>query len=944
MEGEAKVSILIVDDQPNNLFALEAVLEGPDRNLIRAASGEEALKRILDQDFAAILMDVQMPGMDGFETAALIRQRDRSKHTPILFLTGFETDDVQMFKSYSLGAVDYLSKPVIPAVLRSKVNVFVDLYLKAEQIRRQSALLVANQKQEHERELVEEKRRWEIERLREETAHEKKVAEALLKRTKELAETVAERTRAEEKLRHRAQRQAIVARLGQRALEGAELPDLLEEAVAAVVQDFDIECARVTELAPDGESIRVLAGAGWKESVFEVGSIKVGRGSFTGFGLLSSDALMVEDLTRETRFQVSPFLLRNKIVSGISVNIQGRAHPFGTLEAFSTRKQIFSSDDANFLQSLAHVLATAIQRRRDEEELSRIKDELAVQLADLTRLHALNTCLTNTLELQTILDQVVASVTSLQGTTRGVILHYDGELEAISTFTSIGFGRHLDVASGRHDAQWQGLDEDLKRTIQCGSLDELASIRVIQPFLQAAREEECISACVTPLQTVGGERVGLIVTFFEQPHQPSERETRLVELYAREAAEFIENARLYRRIREADRRKDEFLAMLAHELRNPLASILNALHLMGTALIDPDTIGQSREIAERQARHLAHLVDDLLDVSRISSGKIQLRQAPMNLKESIDRAVETSRLLIEQSGHSLVVTHTPEPVYLRADAARIEQVISNLLNNAAKYTEAKGWITLTAVAEQEHVEIQVRDTGIGISPELLPRVFDLFTQELRSLDRSQGGLGIGLTLVRSLVEMHGGTVKVYSEGHGRGSEFVVTLPRLVEVPQEAPAPVDSLERDTRFGSEENPFSKRILVVDDNVDGAVMLARILEGWGHEVLVAFDGHEAIETARKELAEVVLLDIGLPGISGYQIAEVLRSLPEYERVLLVALTGYGQNEDRRKSADAGFDFHLVKPVDPFELKRLLDRYHPDRDEVDSNCAQPRIQSWPS
>jgi signal transduction histidine kinase/CheY-like chemotaxis protein len=924
MQGEEKVNILLVDDQPNNLVALEAILEGPDRTLVRAESGEEALLRILDHDFAAILMDVQMPGMDGFEAAALIRERDRSKHTPILFLTAFESSEVQVFKGYSLGAVDYLSKPVVAAVLQSKVSVFVDLFQKTEQVRRQSALLVDNQRKEHERELIEEKRRWELERLREETAQEKKIAEALRRRTEELAQTIADRARAEEQLRRRAHQQAIVAQLGQRALEGIDLPTLLDEAVHAVVRNLEVEFARIVELSPPGDSLRMKAGAGWVDELTDSTVVGVGARSFSGFSLLSVEPFVVDDLRQETRFEIPPFLSDHGVVSGISVNIHGRERPFGTLEAFCRNQRIFTPDDANFLQALAHVLATAIQRKRDEEELSKIKDELAVQLADMTRLHALSARLSNSLELQTVLEQVLSAVTSLQGTDRGVLMLYDRDLDSMSTAASVGFSEvQLNVA----ERMTTSLQEagTVTAIISGGIIvEDLESDPVFAPHLAAALSAGCRAVCSTPLLTVGGELVGTIATYFDRPHRPSDRETRLVELYGRQAAEFIENARLYRQIRETDRRKDEFLAMLAHELRNPLAPILNALHYMSSESTDLPAVEQSREIAERQVRHLARLVDDLLDVSRISSGKIQLRKETIELADAVKRAVETSRLLIQLRGHELTVSLPQEPLYLEADAARIEQVMANLLNNAAKYTEEGGRIALTAASHGRELEIRVRDTGIGIAPELLPRVFDLFTQDTRSLDRSQGGLGIGLTLVRNLVEMHGGNVEVLSEGLGKGSEFVVRLPRLAGAPTPGrPLPKEGASRPP--GEVEEPQPKKLLVVDDNVDGALMLARLLKGWGHHVSVAHDGNTAIELAGGRPLDVVLLDIGLPGMNGYQIAQALRSQPGFEQTLLVALTGYGQGEDRRRSAEAGFDYHLVKPVDPLELKDLLDRYQP-------------------
>jgi signal transduction histidine kinase len=575
MELGTKVNVLIVDDQPSNLLALEAILAGKGLNLVRASSGQEALLRVLDNDFAVILLDVQMPEMDGFEAAALIRERDRSQHTPIIFLTAFQSTEGQVFQGYALGAVDFLSKPIVPAVLRSKVGVFVELFEKTEQVKRQAAELHETQRREHERALLEQKRQWELERLRAEAAHEKTIAEEQAQRADELARNVAERIRAEEQLR------------------------------------------------------------------------------------------------------------------------------------------------------------------------------------------------------------------------------------------------------------------------------------------------------------------------------------------------------------EADRRKDEFLAMLAHELRNPIAPILNALHLLREEGGTP-TAEQAREVAERQVKHLARLVDDLLDVSRISSGKIQLRRSLVDLGRIVGRAAEAARSTIAVRRQELSVSLPDEPMPLVADEARMEQIFSNLLNNAAKYTEPGGRIAIEASREEKLGVVRVRDNGIGIAPALLPHIFDLFRQDERSLERSQGGLGLGLALVRRLVELHGGSVSASSEGVGKGSEFVVRLPlRGSGSIREGIGGGSSAVETAPTPEESRP--KRVLVVEDNIDGARLLARLVQSRGHETRVANDGPTALDLARTERPEVVLLDIGLPGIDGYQVAEQLRSMEGMERTLILALTGYGQETDRQRSQSAGIDLHMVKPVDPELLFNLIARERP-------------------
>jgi PAS domain S-box-containing protein len=363
----------------------------------------------------------------------------------------------------------------------------------------------------------------------------------------------------------------------------------------------------------------------------------------------------------------------------------------------------------------------------------------------------------------------------------------------------------------------------------------------------------------------------------------------------------------------ADRRKDQFLAMLAHELRNPLAPIRNAVELMRQVeTIDP-AFQPSREMVERQVKHLARLVDDLLDVSRITQGSIRLRKEAVNLGNVIERAIEATRPLIDSRAHDLKVQLPTDPIRLEADPTRLEQILTNLLNNAAKYTMPGGQIRIAAALEGGEAVVRVRDNGIGVPPDVLDRVFEPFVQSEGSLARSEGGLGIGLTLVRSLVEMHGGSVEATSPGLGQGSEFVVRLP--ANVPAEKGAS-SMPEPDVPFPSR----GLRVLVVEDNVDAAESLSALLRLWGHEVRMVHDGLAAIDAAREQHPEVVLLDIGLPGLDGYQVAKRLREDSSMDGTLLVAMTGYGQPEDRRRSREAGIHHHFVKPVEPFVLRTLL------------------------
>ena len=359
------------------------------------------------------------------------------------------------------------------------------------------------------------------------------------------------------------------------------------------------------------------------------------------------------------------------------------------------------------------------------------------------------------------------------------------------------------------------------------------------------------------------------------------------------------------------RRKDEFLAMLSHELRNPLAPISNAVHLLRLQKNEDPIQSQARGIIERQVAQMARLIDDLMEVSRISSGRIHLVRERLTLNGVVENALETVRPLIEKHQHSLEVTLSPQPIWLDADASRLEQVVVNLLTNAAKYTEAGGSIWLSVQQEGNEAVLRVRDSGVGISRELLPHVFDLFTQAERSLARSEGGLGIGLCLVQRLVEMHRGNVKAYST-LGEGSEFVVRLP----VMGASPPPTSPLIENTRLPS----HSLRVLVVEDNVDAAETLMLVLAASGHVVRTTHDGPSALVAALEFRPQVMLLDIGLPGMSGFELAKLLRAQPALGDVVLVAMTGYGEASARQRSQEEGFNHHLVKPTDFVALNEIL------------------------
>lgn len=380
------------------------------------------------------------------------------------------------------------------------------------------------------------------------------------------------------------------------------------------------------------------------------------------------------------------------------------------------------------------------------------------------------------------------------------------------------------------------------------------------------------------------------------------------------ALDVTERKRAEEELRAADRRKDEFLAMLAHELRNPLAPIRNAAELLNMLDMDEPRVRMTSDIIARQVDHMTGLIDDLLDVSRVTRGIITLENESLDIGDIVTGAVEQVRSLVEARHHHLSVQPLREPVRVRGDQTRLIQVLTNLLNNSAKYTPNNGEINLRIDVTDKEVMLRVSDNGVGISADLLPHVFELFSQAERSPDRAQGGLGLGLALVKSLVELHDGSVAAYSEGVGKGSEFVVRLPRLMvpAIVQLADSPNDAIP------TFANAF--HLMVVDDNIDAARSLAMLFEAWGLTVSVAHDAGSALAKARIEAPQVIFLDIGLPDMDGYALARQLRAAPQTSQSVLIALTGYGQKEDRRRSHDAGLDHHLVKPTNPAQLAEFL------------------------
>lgn len=642
------VNILLVDDEPANLQGLDAVLGELNENLVHAASGQEALKHVLNMDFAAILLDLNMPGMSGFEVAQMIRTRPQSKTIPIIFITASGAGEFPIDTAYELGAVDYLVKPVNAKVVRAKISFFVDLYRKNAEIARL------------------EKERF-----------------------------------------------------------SAEL-DEKEERYRTLIESMDQGfCV-----------IEMLFGA---------------EGDPTDYRFL----------------ELNPM---------VEKHIGLPAAPGKTI------KELVPEIDAFWLETYARVATT-------------------------------------------------------------------GEPIRLENWSQ-AMGRWFDVYASR----------------------------------------------------VGNANSNKVALLFS-------------DITARKHAE--ENLRdLASSLAESDRRKTEFLATLAHELRNPLAPIRSGLGVMRLAGNNPETANKIQEMMERQVTHMVRLIDDLLDVARISGGKLDLKKDRHELKTILASAVETSRPLIDAAQHELIVTVPDDSLFINADSIRISQVVANLLNNSAKYTPPGGRIELTAQRDIRGLVIIVKDNGLGIPPDALATIFEMFNQVGKNLKMSQGGLGIGLALVRRIVELHGGSVEVASDGPRSGSTFTVTLPlALINEASDMNTPGEF--PDLTINAEGK---LKVLVVDDNIDAAEILSTMLTLSGHTTRVAHNGVSGLAMAKQFKPDVAFLDIGMPGMNGYETAYAVRKTAELDGIVLVALTGWGSESDREKSKEAGFDQHLTKPADFVAIHNLL------------------------
>ena len=779
--------VLLVDDQPARLLAYESVLSGLEVRCVRALSGEEALRKLLEQEFAVILLDVNMPGMDGFEVARAIREHPRLERTPIIFVTGVHVSELDRLKGYEVGAIDYIAVPVVPEILRSKIAVLTELY------RRRSELLAVN----HELSQV---RAGSSDRLR--------------------ADVVSDDT--QERYR------------------------LAAEAVQGVIYDWNVR----TDELHISQGIEDLLGvaaeevsscAGWWRSRIHPDDVQA-----LEYRIRSDTGGLPTFLRTELRLR----------------------HPDGRWLHVRDQCIVQRAPDG----SVARVVGNAIditdlrlaeQALRDEAARFRLITESIPQLVWSARPDGFSDYYN-----ERFLEYLGLSLEEMQGYTWATAIHPDDAPTGERLWTQA-------VATGG---------------------EYCAEFRI-----RRGREGSYRWHAVrgTPLR----DSLGRIVRWFGtctdiDDRKRSEEALRESEERYRELAETLE---------ATDRRKDEFLAMLAHELRNPVAPIASAAEVLSRLATADAKASSCVAVIQRQTVHLSRLLDDLLDVARITQRRVVLQREVVSLMSCVEQAIETAEPLIREKRQRLTVVKAPEPLLVSVDKVRIAQSIANVLINAAKYTDRGGEIRVMVFSDASCAAVEVRDSGIGISEQLLPRIFDLFVQSEQPLDRAEGGLGIGLAVCRELVEMHGGTVSAASAGPNRGATFTVRLPVL-----EAPA------ESARSGESGAAPQRRILIVDDNRDAADILALLLESEGHETLAVYAAAQALEQVAIFEPDVVLLDIGLPGMDGYEVARRMKLLARPVR--LIALSGYGQLEDKQRSSAAGFDAHLVKPVETAVLRQLL------------------------
>jgi signal transduction histidine kinase/DNA-binding response OmpR family regulator len=728
MGAEERINILMVDDSASNLFALEAILRAPDRNLVSASSGEEALRYLLDNDAAVILMDVYMPDLDGLETAEIIRGREKSRDIPIIFLTADSTGGRHLSRGYSLGAVDYIVKPVEPDILRSKVAVFVELFKKTQEVKRQAQLL-------HEKNL--------------------ELENANLTRLN------------------------MLIQLGQELGAEREPSQVLEKFCVSARRIVDAQEAAVGLLNGDTRSLHYYFHCGPTED-------RILRGGVPMVAQQALDALIRE--RRPLRLNQFDELLRDGVPAG------NAAHSFLGAPILTT------AGTSGWLYLL---------NKTNGSDFSEADERLAATLA----------------------TQVAISYENAK-------LYTDVQRHAVE------------------------------------------------------------------LQSEMAER-----------KQAEEGRARLLVLEQEARAE----------AEEANRTKDEFLATLSHELRTPLSAILGWTHLVRTGKLDDAQMARALETIERNARSQSQLIDDLLDVSRIITGKLQIEQRPVELSMVIEAAMDAVRPAFEAKSINFETKLYSGSCYVLGDANRLQQIFWNLFSNAVKFTPQGGRVQVEVIRQPATVGISITDTGIGISPEFLPYIFDRFRQADGSTTRVHGGLGLGLAIVKHLVQLHQGEVDVESEGQNKGASFTIDLPLAspLSIANAASGASSMLTEDVRnLASAKILDGLRILVVDDEADSRELVTTILTRCGSDVKCSVSVEDAVKTFKDWEPDVLVSDIGMPNEDGYSLLQRLRKLKlkRGKRIPAIALTAYATDEDRAQALSAGFQMHVAKPIEPQVLVQSI------------------------
>lgn len=696
------VNILLVDDHPSNLSALEAILDGMGYNLAKVHSGGDALKCLLkDQEFAAVLLDVQMPDMDGFETAALIRERERLRHLPIIFVTAYQRNEEHLFKGYSLGAVDYIFKPIIPEILRAKVAVLADLYLKTQEVKLQAEQLRQAELKEHER------------RLQEATY---RVREEFLKREK--------------------------------ALE--------QERLRFFTLSADLLCIADTEgtiRQPNPAHERVLG--------FATAEL-IGRPYIELIHPIDRPVVRAEMKKLKTADQVVSFEAQCLCKDGAYkwISWLARAYP----------------EDKSFYAVGRDISA----RKQTEEELNAVREELAVQLGDMTRLHELSMRLSTTLELQPTYVEVLKAMVDLQAAPGGALFVYDSDKALFHPEASIGV--HSQAMPLSRGPFGRAVSERRRVLLDGWDRDE-------EPGLEFAAKEGFRALHAIPIVARDGELAGALVTLFRKTYDPSEREIKLVELYANFASQIIDNARLFRKAQDAVGTREQFISIASHELKTPLTALQLQLQSLIRAVKKENPsepwvrrFATMLESTYQQGTRLAGLINNLLDVSRMTAGKLQIEPESVDLTALVASVVERFREELAQSGCELKLT-LPEAAPGRWDRLRLEQVVTNLLSNAVKYGKGKP-IEVSLQAAEAGFHLVVRDYGIGIQPEFIKKIFAPFERGVPS--NNYGGLGLGLYITKQILEAHKASIRVQSQV-GKGTAFFIELPRAVDSEKELAA-------------------------------------------------------------------------------------------------------------------------------------------------------------